>query len=206
VIGMEETLFAWSCAVDFMMYDSNPIASEANIGSQIEPRVVDRRDALLDIYARRILVHCEADPGRLNAVRAEITKLPGSRGPVQDEMRSDRLQDGSARPPGSATLPPPLSHDTGQLWAVAEELTSAALAMVIEAGAVDDIRARARLLVSTAHTITRDLLGPLRPPEVERQAALKLARSLDMIDRSPNRNDTIPYPASERETRPPNGE
>lgn len=110
--------------------------------------MVDRRVALVDLYARQLLVKLDADIERLDAVVAESRR-------EADYTRT--LQ---------------WSRDTARQ-------------RIIEAGAEHDPKGRDRLLASTNHTLTSEILGIFLPPEAHQQRAAELAETLDEIDQRP---------------------
>ena len=61
----KDAVEAWTCAANLRLYDEDPGPRWVNVGSAVEPRWVDRYDALVDLYARQMLVQLDADPERL---------------------------------------------------------------------------------------------------------------------------------------------
>lgn len=83
-----------------------------------------------------------------------------------------------------AALSPRTLVEQRELWVTAEQIVALAQRMVHDAGAAEDRRARERLLASTSHTLTFDILGALLPAEMEQEPAAELAARLEEIDRS----------------------
>src|SRR5262245_11735637 len=117
-----------------MMYDTDPADWRLTLGSQLEPRMIDRRRALIEIYARRILVHYDADPDRLESARRDFSARHAPPQPRHNAERHDldrqHQSEESLTPPETSTSPPPPGGEPSRLWAVAEELAEAALTMV----------------------------------------------------------------------------
>lgn len=185
-VSVDDATFTQTCAVDLLIYDAEPVGRWINRGSHLDPVPVARHEALIEIYARRVLVQCEADPDRLRAVQTECARRRegSARSPSGDERITGLGHaDTDESPPPQTTVPSsPSRPEQGRIWSVAEKLITVAMAMVVEAGAVDDFRARARLLVSAAHTTAIDRLGSAVPTEVRQKAAWELARLLGEID------------------------
>jgi hypothetical protein len=183
-----DTTVAWSCAANLSLYDEDPGG---------ESRMVDRRVALIDLYARQLLVRLDADIARLDVVAAESRReekhtrtLRWSRETAQNRDRSlppaytplRRLRRAwkvwSAYTPGNR-------REMAQVWEIAAELADTARQRIIEAGAERDQKARDRLLASTNHTLTAEILNVFLPPEVHQQRAAELAETLEEIDQRP---------------------
>lgn len=180
--------FAWSSAANLLLYDADPGERSVEMGRAGDSRIVDRRDALLDVYARQLMVHCAADPSRLAAVRAECADRHRPARLLREGWRSMRWRrehpssTGRDRPLGAPS--PRTLIEQRELWDTAEQIVALAEQTVHDAGAATDWKARERLLASTSHTLNFDILGVMLPVEVEQQAAAELAATLEEIDRT----------------------
>ena len=185
--------FAWSSAANLLLYDADPGERSVQMGRAGESRVVDRRAALTDVYARQVLVHCAADSVRLAALRAECADRHRLGRLLREGRRAVRHRRQHSSPgvsgwPWGALSPRTLAEQR-ELWVTAEQIVALAQRMVDDAGAGEDRRARERLLASTSHTLTFDILGAMLPVEVEQESAAELSARLEEIDRAPDPGD-----------------
>lgn len=74
VIFVDDATFTWTCAADLLIHDADPVSRRIDLGSPIDPLLVTRHEALVEIHARRVMVQCDADPERLRAVRTEFER------------------------------------------------------------------------------------------------------------------------------------
>ncbi|MQA16820.1 MAG: hypothetical protein GEV09_22600 [Pseudonocardiaceae bacterium] len=75
----DDYLFAWSCALNVNLYDDDPGPRQMVVGGPGEQRTVDRRQRLIDAYARDVLVHVDAELDRLATVVAEVKRKHAER-------------------------------------------------------------------------------------------------------------------------------
>lgn len=160
-------------------------------------RMVDRRVALVDLYARQLLVKLDADLERLAAVAEESRREAAHTRTLRWSRATARSRDESLPPALTldrrirrawqvwSAYTPGNRREMAEVWEIAAELADTARQRVIDAGAENDPKARARLLASTNHTLTTEILGMLLPPDVHQQRAAELAETLDEIDRRP---------------------
>lgn len=106
------------------------------MGGPGESRAIDRRQRLVDIYSRLLLLKLEADVDRLNATAAEAQR----------------------RHAEARRVMPAGDHDPELVTA---ELAQAAELIIHEAGADVDLTARKRLLTATDYQTSRDVFGTL---------------------------------------------
>lgn len=176
---------AWSCAANLSLYDEDPGSRVMNVGSRDEPRLADRRQALLDLYARQILVDLEAGYDRVINLRGRCEERAAAartlRGGLRTAQARRRLP-GVSWPSVVGALTRGGRREIAELWAIGAELADRAATMMNDAGADQDAKARARLLASMKHTLTYDVIGAVVPADVERQAAEDLAQTLREID------------------------
>jgi hypothetical protein len=183
-----DTTLAWSCAANLRLYDEDPGPRQMNVGSVREPRIVDRREALVGLYARQILLKLEADYPRILALRAECGQQAAASRDLREAWRVARARH---RPPlrqpwrqALRALAWSERSDIATTWAVGAELAHRAAQMVTEAGAHLDGKARAKLLAATEHSFTYDVLGSMLPSDMEARDAAQLAETLRQIDES----------------------
>jgi hypothetical protein len=128
--GFSEGLtLAWCCAANCSLYEDDPGPAELNIGSTIEPHWVSRIEAFRDLYAHLLIEHLGADPARTAALAREVKHAAKG------------------------------SSSAAALWELAAELCQRACDVIEDPGAVDDTRARRRLLAGTKHLIRTVALG-----------------------------------------------
>lgn len=133
VIGGEDLTLAWSYAANCSLYEEDPGPAELNIGSSLEPHLVSRVEAFRDLYAHLLLEQLGADPARIAAL-AHLVHRAGKR-----------------------------NSSAGVLWGIAADLCQRARSILDGAGAVDDARARRRLLAGTKHLNRTVVLGSWLP-------------------------------------------
>jgi hypothetical protein len=63
--------YAFSCALNLQLYASDPDPETVVVGGPGEQRSITRRESLVDIYARMVLLELGGDIDRLSAVAAE---------------------------------------------------------------------------------------------------------------------------------------
>lgn len=114
----QDHLFAWSCGLNARLYDNDPGPREMVVGGPGEQRVIDRRERLLDSYARMVLVELDGDLDRLAAVVGEAQR---------------KHQDKSERG---------FEADKVEAELIAVELAERAAQIIRDAGAADDPQAR----------------------------------------------------------------
>lgn len=192
-----DTTFAWSSAANLSLYDEDPGPRMTEVAGGGESRMVDRRVALVDLYARQLLVKIEADIERLDAVAAESRREAQYTRTLKWSRAAARSRDRTlpqAYTPGRklrrawkvwSAYTPGSRREMAEMWDIAAELADAARRRIIDAGAEHDVKARDRLLASTNHTLTSEILGIFLPPEVHQQRAAELAETLDQIDQRP---------------------
>lgn len=191
----DDSVLAWSCAANLSLYDEDPGPRETNVGSSREPLVIDRRDALLEVYARQILVGCDADLGRLTALRADCQRRAAQARTLQAGWETVRWRRASpcqmSWPRALTALTPWSRREIGGLWLVGAQLADRAASRVLEADAAHDGPARTRLLASVRHSLHCDVLGAFLPADVEDQLATDLADTLREIDDAENQRRDI---------------
>jgi hypothetical protein len=70
----EDHLRAWASALNLRLYDNDPGPREMIVGGPGEERVIDRRERLVDSYAKLLLVQVDGDLDRLLAVAAQYSR------------------------------------------------------------------------------------------------------------------------------------
>lgn len=182
-----DTTFAWSCTANLSLYDEDPGPRTTEVAGGGESRMVDRRVALIDLYARQLLVKLDADVARLAAVAAESAAKRSTPAPCSGAARPLRtatapcprctLRSGDCSGRGRCGRPTPRDRrEMAQVWEIAAELADTARQRIIDAGAEHDPKARDRLLAPTSHTLTAEILGVFLPPEVHLQRATSSPR------------------------------
>jgi hypothetical protein len=128
-------LYAFSCALNLELYAADPGPQTVTIGSPGEQRTITRRDHLLDLYSRLLLLKLDADPDRLFAVAAEAER---------------RLNEKSAQNSESDNL----EVETDTLG-----IADTAMRIIHDAGADVDQQSRKRLLTAMNYQTSRDIFG-----------------------------------------------
>jgi hypothetical protein len=151
---LEEDAFqAWINARNCLLYEKDPGPDRLNVGTTQEPRMVPRAEAWQHGYALRVLVQCNGDHSRLAAAARQC----------QEKMTGK-------------------AHDAQRAreWSRAADLCERAAHMVAEAGAVEDDKARRRLVAACQHETMIIAMGAI-PEAVEqsRQALLETMREID---------------------------
>ncbi len=77
--GDQDRVMAFSCALNCLLYEQDSGPETVNVGSELEPKTVDRQEAWRDYYARYLLVQLDARPRRL-IVAADHCRLRLSAG------------------------------------------------------------------------------------------------------------------------------
>lgn len=131
----KDHLYAHSCALNLLLYDDDPGQRVIAVGSLSEQRMIDRREHLIDLYSRMLLLEVNGSANRLNAVAAEARR---------------RYEEGAHKKPPPEDLP----ADT-----VTVELAEAAVRIIREVGADTDPRALERLLIAVNYQTSRDVFG-----------------------------------------------
>lgn len=126
---------AWTCAINCRLYEQDPGPAELNIGSELEPHMISRGEAFRDFYARVLLQDVRGDPQRLLRLGRRI------------DVASRRNR----------------NPEISAMWSIAADLCQRALVIIDGAGAVDDKRARRRLLAGTKHLISTVAIGQWVP-------------------------------------------
>ena len=152
----DDAVHAFSCAMNCLLYERGPGPDLLNVGSPDEPRLVPRSEAWQHAYAIRVLVGCDGDLSRLTAA---IHKL---------------REDGSNAEPGSWRA---------ERMSRAVDLCEQAIEMVKAAGAVDDNKARRRLVAACEHESMVIAIGVI--PGVAEESAARLAETFRGIDQEP---------------------
>jgi hypothetical protein len=124
----KDRLDAWSYAWNCLLHEADNGPAELNVGSEQEPRLVPRSEAWQHAYAMHLLVSCDGDHARLTA--------------TAERCREDLAAESAKRPGGS---------EHGRALSRAVDLCNQAAQMVEGAGAVDDDKARRRLVASCRH-------------------------------------------------------
>jgi hypothetical protein len=154
----KDHLYAFSCALNLLLYVADPGPESAAVGGPGERRMISRRESLVDIYARMLLLELEGDTSRLSAVAVEARR---------------RRQDKEMRD---------FPADHLQAEEAAAELAESAARIVHDAGADTDPRARERLLTATDYQTSHDVFGAfLGDPTLAGPPDAMLAE-LDRID------------------------
>ncbi|WP_308283487.1 hypothetical protein [Pseudonocardia nigra] len=153
---MEDTTLAWVCAPNLRLYDEDPGPRATNVGSSQEPRVVDRREALVELYARQILLELRAELPRILALRDDCAREAAAARTLREAWRVVQARRGGPHPQpwprALRALTWALRRDISTQWTLGAELADRAAHMVTEAEADRDAKARARLLASTVET------------------------------------------------------
>jgi hypothetical protein len=147
---------------------------------------VDRRDALVGLYARQVLVTLDADDRRLEVLAVDCRRRAAQARTLRGAWQLVQTRRSGPRPEPWPRALEPLRwrsrREIASVWALGAELADTAAQRVREAGADQDSKARGRLPASTRHTLTYDVVGNLVGAEVEAQAATELAQTLRDID------------------------
>jgi hypothetical protein len=125
-----------SCALNLELYAADPGPQTVAIGGPGEQRTITRRDHLLDLYSRMLLLKLDGDPDRLSAVAAEA------------ERRRDEK---SARNSESDDL---------EVEADTLEFADTAMRIIHDAGADVDQQNRKRLLTAMNYQTSATSSGP----------------------------------------------
>ncbi|CPW67327.1 hypothetical protein [Mycobacteroides abscessus] len=149
----KDLTLAWVYAANASIHEETPGPAELNIGSAIEPHMVSRSEAFRDLYAHLLLEDLRADPSRIDALRSKV---------LRSRKRSS-------------------SAEADAIWGIAAELCERARLIIDEAGAADDMQARARLLAGTKHLNRSGVLGQF-VPELQRELDAELAQELNAIE------------------------
>jgi hypothetical protein len=128
-------LYAFSCALNLQLYASDPSPETVVVGGPGEQRPITRRESLVDIYARMVLLKLGGDIDRLSAVAAEARRCLEEK--PCGEFDTDYLEDET----------------------VVSELAETAIQWVREAGADVDATARERMLTTMDYQTSRDVFG-----------------------------------------------
>lgn len=144
---------AWIYAANASLYEHDPGPTQLNIASAIEPLMVSRADAFRDLYAHLLLEDLQADPLRLNRLKAAIGRARKRRQTAETET----------------------------VWAIADELCDRAQTIITGAGATHDITARRRLLAGTKHLNRTVVLGQF-VPALQREINNDLLEELDVCE------------------------
>lgn len=181
---MSDTTYAYSCAANLLLYDADPGPRETNVGSASEPRIGDRREALLNLYARQVLVELRADLARALRLRRDCDRKAADVMTLRNAIRAVRFRraHGAAWPSALSALTGRSRRDIAEVWTMAAALAAEAARIVREAGADRDEHARARLLAATQHSLTCDILGAVLPADVLAESAQDLADTLRDLD------------------------
>jgi len=131
--GLDDLTLTWSYAANCSLYEEDDGPAELNIGSSLEPHWVSRVEALRDLYAHLLLEELGADPARLAALTRQVHRA-GKR-----------------------------NSSAAAVWGIAADLCQRAGDVIDGAGAVDDARARRRLLAGTKHLNRTVVLGSWVP-------------------------------------------
>lgn len=179
----------WACAINLRLYDSDPGPRQVDVGSDLEARVVDRREALIDLYARTLLEELDADTPRLEAVEAESRRRAskGSTFIASVVLVMRRLKSPRKANLWRSSLEVFTKRDRQKrcdAWLTAAAIASEARRMVVEAGAEDNEKNRTKLLAATQFSLSRDVLGDLIPLKVRKREAQDLIERLNEVDLS----------------------
>ncbi|HUH69964.1 MAG TPA: hypothetical protein VLZ05_14575 [Mycobacterium sp.] len=131
--GLDDLTLVWLYAANCSLYEEDDGPAELNIGSSLEPRWVSRVEAFRDLYAHLLLEQLAADPARIAALTRQVHRA-GKR-----------------------------NSSAAALWGIAADLCQRARDVIEGAGAVDDARARRRLLAGTRHLNHTVVLGSWVP-------------------------------------------
>jgi hypothetical protein len=124
----KDRLNAWSYAWNCLLYENDPGPAQLNVGTDREPRLVPRSEAWQHAYAMQVLVSCDGDHSRLTT--------------TAERCREDLAVESAKRPAGS---------EHARALSRAADLCDQAARMVEGVGAVDDDKARRRLVASCRH-------------------------------------------------------
>jgi hypothetical protein len=178
---------AWIYASNCRLYEDDPGPRQLNIGSQHEPRWVSRAYAWRDAYAHYLLVDLDADHHRiLAAARAARQDLAKTRWPAfWISVARTRMQGGAplrARAADTAkAFSPREIYPLRKVYKVAVVLCDLAAQLVVDADAVDDDRARRRLLAGAKNTGKIIALESLIP-DIAEDSTIDLIEELNRID------------------------
>lgn len=176
-------LAAWSCAANAALYIDDPGPDQLPTGSATDPRFVSRHEAWAEFYARYLLVELRAEPSALEqAVTATRAGLTGGYPRlIRKQVRASRA-DGEPWTRTWERLHPGELRAHRRVQRLALELARAARAIVTEAGADDDLHARARLHAATEHAVTDEAIGGLLSAHDRAEHAATLGERLEAID------------------------
>lgn len=73
-VSKKDLTSAWVYAANASIHEEDPGPAELNIGSVVEPHMVSRSEAFRDLYAHLLLEDLQADPVRLDALRAKVIR------------------------------------------------------------------------------------------------------------------------------------
>ncbi|MCG5215759.1 hypothetical protein [Streptosporangium sp. KLBMP 9127] len=146
-----------------MVFGRRPEATLLERGTSWEPRFVSRKQEVVEMYSRLLLVRLRARVDRLAALeveclrRASLASLPHvvfavARGTVSGRNFSGVLRD------ASWILSPMRRRQFRRTHIIAADLAAAARATVMAAGAANDPVTRTRLLAATRYQAARDAL------------------------------------------------
>jgi hypothetical protein len=133
---MKDTTFAWSCAANLLLYDADPGPRQVNVGSGSEQRFVDRHEALVNVYARQVLVELEADLPRIEALQHACERAAAETWTLRQAWQAarHRRQHGATRRAALAALTRRSRRDIVEVWLAAAEIITEADRIVRDAG------------------------------------------------------------------------
>jgi hypothetical protein len=127
--------YVYSCACNLLLYDEDPGPRQERIGGPGEQRIIDRRELLIDLYARLVLFQLGGSSARLARVTAIGQRQCGH----------------------FAELSPPPEALSVEMTVT--ELAETAVGIVHESGADTDSMALRRLLAALDYQLSRDVFG-----------------------------------------------
>lgn len=134
-VRKKDLTLAWVYAANASIHEEDPGPAELNIGSDVEPHMVSRSEAFRDLYAHLLLEDLQADPVRLDALRAKVIRTR------RHSSSGEEVAD----------------------WGIAVALRERTLVIIDGAGAVHDAEARCRLLAGIRHLNRSVVLGQFVP-------------------------------------------
>jgi hypothetical protein len=70
-MDIDDSSEVWSLACNCLLYETDPGPDQLNVGTTVEPKMLPRRTAWRELYARLLVERLETDPSRLLAAMAQ---------------------------------------------------------------------------------------------------------------------------------------